>query len=266
APLPEPVAPREPAGAAVRLRGVRFSYGDDRVLDGVDVDVPAGSVLALVGPSGAGKTTVARLVARFWDVDDGCVEIGGVDVRELSGATLMAHVALVFQDVYLFSDTIEANIRAGRPGASADEVREAARRARVDEIVRRMPDGWRTQVGDGGAALSGGERQRVSIARALLKDAPIVVLDEATSALDPLSESAVEQALAELKADRTTIVIAHRLSTVVAADQIAVLEHGRIVERGSHRELLELGGRYADFWRERRRARGWRLAPVGDER
>jgi ATP-binding cassette subfamily B protein IrtB len=260
APLPEPVAPGRPDGSAVRLAGVRFSYGDHTVLDGIDLDVPAGTMLAIVGPSGAGKTTIARLVARFWDVDDGAVQIGGVDVRELSTAMLMAHVALVFQDVYLFDDTIEANVRAGRPGASTDEVRAAARRARVDEIVERLPNGWATRVGEGGSALSGGERQRVSIARALLKDAPIVLLDEATAALDPLNESAIEEAIAELKADRTTIVIAHRLSTVVAADQIVVLERGRVAERGTHATLLAHGGRYADFWRERTRARGWRLA------
>lgn len=259
-PLPEPARPRMPVDAGLRLAGVRFSYGDHTVLDGVDIEVRPGAMVALVGPSGAGKTTVARLVARFWDVQEGVVEIGGVDVREMDTETLMAQVSMVFQDVYLFDDTIIENIRAGRPAATDAQVREAARRAQVDEIVARLPNGWDSRVGEGGTALSGGERQRVSIARAILKDAPVVLLDEATAALDPENEEAVGRALAELAADRTLVVIAHRLATVVAADQIVVIDGGRVAERGTHDELLAGGGRYADFWRERTRASGWRIA------
>ena len=262
APLPEPApaAARQPGDCGLRLRGVRFSYGEHAVLDGIDLDVPPRTMLALVGRSGAGKTTVARLLARFWDVDGGAVEIGGVDVRELSTETLMAHVAMVFQDVYLFDATIEENIRAGRPDASDAAVRDAASLAAVDEIVARLPAGWDTLVGEGGATLSGGERQRVSIARAILKDAPIILLDEATAALDPENEAAIERALQALVAGKTLVVIAHRLATVVAADQIAVLDDGRVAQRGTHAELLAEGGIYGDFWRERTRARGWRIA------
>jgi ATP-binding cassette subfamily B protein IrtB len=267
APLPEPVPPAAalaPEGSAIALRGVRFSYGAQTVLDGIDLDVAPRTMLALVGRSGAGKTTVARLVARFWDVDEGSVQIGGVDVRAMSTETLMAQVSMVFQDVYLFDATIADNVRAGRPGATDSEVRAAGEQAAVDEIVARLPDGWDTRVGEGGTALSGGERQRVSIARAILKDAPIVLLDEATAALDPENEAAIERALAALVADRTLIVIAHRLATVVAADQIAVLDGGRIVQRGTHAELIAQGGLYDDFWRERSRARGWRIGAAAE--
>jgi len=264
APLPEPPAgaARAPDDRGLRLRGVRFAYDEHAVLDGIDLDVAPGTMLALVGRSGAGKTTVARLIARFWDVDEGSVEIGGVDVREMRTETLMSRVSMVFQDVYLFDATIADNIRVGRPDATVAQVRDAARLAAVDEIVARLPDGWDTRVGEGGAALSGGERQRVSIARAILKDAPIVLLDEATAALDPEHEAEIERALAALAADKTLVVIAHRLATVVAADEIAVLDAGRIAQRGTHAELLAQGGIYADFWRERSRARGWRIASV----
>jgi ATP-binding cassette, subfamily B, bacterial IrtB/YbtQ len=259
-PLPEPTTPRPVGDSSIELRGVRFGYPSTPVLDGVDLHIPAGSTTALVGPSGAGKTTVTKLVARLFDVDAGSVRIGGVDVREISTAELERSVSLVFQDTYLFDGSIEDNIRIGSPGASADQVREAARRARVDTIADRLPGGWSARVGEGGRLLSGGERQRVAIARALVKDAPIVLLDEATSALDAANEAAVHAALAELGRGRTLLVIAHRLTTIAGADQIAVLDGGRVVEQGRHDELLAEGGRYARLWAERERARGWRLS------
>ena len=220
---------------------------------------------AIVGPSGAGKTTILRLIARFWDAGSGTVAIGGVDVREMSTEVLMRQISVVFQDVYLFDGTIEENIRLGRPEATDAEVREAATLARVTEIAERLPEGWESRVGEGGARLSGGERQRVSIARAILKDAPIVLLDEATAALDPINERAVQQALQALTQDKTLVVVAHRLQTVQAADQILVLDQGQILERGSHSELLSQHGRYAAFWQERVRAAGWRVAVATPE-
>jgi ATP-binding cassette subfamily B protein len=263
-PLPEPAQPAEPAGAGIELRGVRFGYDDGpTVIDGIDAEIPAGSFTAIVGPSGSGKSTLLKLISRFFDVDAGAVRIGGQDVRELGSAGVSRLTAQVFQDVYLFEGTIADNLRMAAPDASDADLDRVARIARLDEVIERLSDGWHTRVGEAGSTLSGGEKQRVSIARALLKDAPIVLLDEATAALDPANEAAVADAIAELARDRTVIVVAHRLSTVVAADRILVLDRGRITEQGDHDALLAAGSTYARFWTERLRARGWQLASKG---
>lgn len=248
--------------SAVALTDVSFAYeADHPVLRGVSFQVAPGTMTAIVGPSGCGKTTIARLVARFYDVDAGSVSVGGRDVRQWDTAQLMAQLSLVFQDVYLFDDTLEANVRIGRADASDDDVKEAARLSGVDEIVERLPLGWKTRVGEGGRALSGGERQRVSIARALLKAAPIVLFDEATSALDPENENRITDAMDALRRNATLIVIAHKLDTITAADQIVVLDHsGRVAQVGTHAELYsQSDGQYRAFWQARSRAAGWKL-------
>ena len=255
---------KDPAcsGSAVALTDVSFAYeADHPVLRGVSFQVAPGTMTAIVGPSGCGKTTIARLVARFYDVDAGSVSVGGRDVRQWDTAQLMAQLSLVFQDVYLFDDTLEANVRIGRADASDDDVKEVARLSGVDEIVERLPLGWNTRVGEGGRALSGGERQRVSIARALLKAAPIVLFDEATSALDPENENRITDAMDALRRNATLIVIAHKLDTITAADQIVVLDHsGRVAQVGTHAELYsQSDGQYRAFWQARSRAAGWKL-------
>jgi ATP-binding cassette, subfamily B, bacterial IrtB/YbtQ len=260
-PLPEPTQPGTPTGADIELRRVRFGYDiNTTVIDGVDAVFPQGSLTAIVGPSGSGKSTLLKLIGRFFDADDGSITIGGCDVRELGTASVSHLTAQVFQDVYLFEGTIADNLRMADPHATDDDLRRVATIARLDEVVDRLPNGWETRVGEAGSTLSGGEKQRVSIARALLKDAPVVLLDEATAALDAVNDAAVSHAIHELARDRTVIVVAHRLSTVVAADQILILDGGRITERGSHDTLVSAGGTYARFWEERLRARGWQLA------
>lgn len=260
-PLAEPAHSRtisEPG--AVEFDRVDFGYRTDApILRDLSLHMAPRTMTALVGASGSGKTTITRLLMRFFDANAGSVRVGGVDVRDLSTESLMTQLSAVMQDVYLFNDTLEANIRVGRPDASDDDLREAAQLAGVDEIVARLPQGWHTPVGEGGTALSGGERQRVSVARALLKNAPIVLLDEATAALDPENERYVRDAIATLKQRSTLLVIAHQLPTVMAADRILVLDQGRIAESGTHAQLLSRDGRYTSFWNERNRARGWRL-------
>jgi ATP-binding cassette, subfamily B, bacterial IrtB/YbtQ len=248
APLPEATEPVRPVGHDLEFEAVGFGHGGRTVLEGVSLSVPEGQRLAVVGPSGAGKSTLLQLLARFYDVDTGAVRVGGVDVRAVDTEVLMSQIAIVFQDVHLFDGTIEENVRLGRPDADDAEVRAAAAAARLDEVVARLPGGWATNVGEGGALLSGGERQRVSIARALLKNAPVVLLDEVTSALDPVNEAAVHEGIDRLMAGRTVVMVAHRLRTVRRADRVVFLDGGRVVEEGTHDDLLRLGGRYADYW------------------
>lgn len=247
-PLPEPREPIRPERHDLEFESVAFRHGDRTVLADVSLSVPAGQRLAVVGPSGAGKTTLLQLLARFYDVDAGAVRVGGVDVRAIDTEVLMAQIAFVFQDVYLFDGTIEENVRVGRPDADDAEVRAAATAAQLDEVIERLPGGWSTNVGEGGALLSGGERQRVSIARALLKNAPVVLLDVVTSALDPVNEMAVHEGVERLMAGRTVVMVAHRLRTVQRADQVVFLADGGIAEAGTHDELLLRDGRYADYW------------------
>ncbi len=262
-PLPEPSSSTSlTAPGTIEFEDVTFSYGPDSepVLNGVSFCVPKGSMTALVGPSGGGKTTVARLVSRFYDADSGSVKVGGVSVKDQTMGQLMDQLSMVFQDVYLFDDTLEENIAVGREGATSAEIRKAADLAGVTEIAERLPDRWDTKVHEGGRALSGGERQRVAIARALLKDSPIVLLDEATSALDVENEANIVAAVEELRKRSTVLTIAHRLDTIAAADQIVLLtEDGRVEAQGTHDELLAAGGTYARFWEKLHNAQGWQL-------
>ena len=265
--LPEPVEATDlPRPGEIEFENVTFGYSAETgpVLSDVSLRVPAGSMTALVGPSGGGKTTVARLVSRFYDTDQGVVRVGGAPVTEQTSAQLMDQLSMVFQDVYLFDDTLEENIRVGRKNATHEEVMRAADLAGVTEIAKRLPAGWNTAVREGGRALSGGERQRVASARALLKGSPIVLLDEATSALDVENESNVMAAVEELRKHSTVLIIAHRLDTIAAADQIiAMTDDGRVESQGTHDELLAAGGTYARFWEKLHEAQGWRLTPAG---
>ncbi|HRK19317.1 MAG TPA: ABC transporter ATP-binding protein/permease [Hyphomicrobiaceae bacterium] len=248
-------APLRVAGGEVRFDDVRFHYDRERtIIDGLSFTVPAGKMVAIVGPSGAGKSTISRLLLRFYDVSGGRVLIDGQDVRDVTQASLRAAFGVVPQDTVLFNDTILYNIRYGRPEATDAEVAAAARLAQIDGFIAALPDGYKTMVGERGLKLSGGEKQRVAIARTILKDPPILVLDEATSALDSHTEKEIQDALDKVSKNRTTVVIAHRLSTIVHADIILVLEKGRLVESGTHAELLARGGLYASLWNRQRQA------------
>lgn len=257
--LPELSRPAEsravPDGSEVRLSGVCFGYGDKEVLHGIDLDIPAGKVTALVGPSGSGKSTIAKLVASLWDVGDGSITLGGVDLRELSSEDYNRQVAYVSQDSFLFNTTVRENIRMGRPGASDAEVEAVARDSGCYDFIMELEHGFDTVVGGSGAHLSGGERQRISIARAMMKDAPLLILDEATSYADPENEALIQESVARLACGKTLLVIAHRLSTIVNADQIVVVKSGEIAARGTHAELLRESPLYRKMWEAHSSAR-----------
>lgn len=258
--LPESVRSAEPDGHDIVLDDVHFShFPGEPVLRGISCTLQAGSVTAVVGPSGAGKSTLVHLIARLWDVERGAIRIGGQDLRAIGSEALHRQVAMVFQDVVLFSGSVLDNIRLGRPGASRQEAEAAARQAGAHDFIARLAQGYDTPVGENGARLSGGERQRISIARALLMDAPILLLDEVTASVDALSAAQIQQALSALAKDRTVVVIAHRLRTVRSADRILVLDGGRLVEQGRHDELLMRSGLYARLWAYQERAARWRV-------
>ena len=248
-----------PAAHDIVLDHVSFSYEDRQILHDLSVTMPDKTTTAIVGPSGSGKTTLCDLVARFWDVDSGSVRIGGTDVRDYTLASLMNQISMVFQDVYLFADTVENNIKFGCPDATHEQVVDAAKKACCDDFIAVLPEGYDTVIGEGGASLSGGEKQRISIARAMLKDAPIIILDEATANVDPENEDRLQKAIETLTHEKTVIMIAHRLKTVRSADQILVLDGGRIVQRGTHAELAAQDGIYRRFIAERRQAAQWKM-------
>ena len=247
----------------IEFKNVDFSYGKGaqrrKVLNDVSLKIPENTVTAIVGPSGSGKTTICNLIARFYDVDKGSVSMGGHDVREFTCDSLLSNISMVFQNVYLFHDTIRNNICFGKPGATEEEMIEAAKKACCHDFIMALPDGYDTVVGEGGGSLSGGEKQRISIARAILKDASVIILDEATASIDPENEHLIQQAISELTKGKTIVTIAHRLAKIEQADQILVVDDGQIVQRGTHEELIKVPGKYKNFVDIRSKSEGWRL-------
>lgn len=248
-----------PSSYDIDVENAEFSYDKRKIIDGVSIHIPQHTTTAIVGPSGGGKTTLCHLISRFWDVDKGCVKLGGVDVREYSMDSLMRNFSFVFQSVYLFQDTIANNIRFGQPDAPMEKVIEAARKACCHDFIMALPDGYDTVIGEGGASLSGGERQRISIARAIMKNAPVIILDEATANVDPESEQELTAAIEALTKEKTILMIAHRLKTVRHADNILVIDNGRIAQSGTHEKLMEQGGIYRRFVESREQAVGWKV-------
>ncbi len=248
----------------IAFDNVSFSYDEEKILEKISFIAKERSVTALVGPSGGGKTTIANLIMRFWDVGEGSILIGGTDIRQINSVDLLSRISVVFQDDHLFNDTIENNIRFGKPSATKNEIVEASCKAKCYDFIMSLPNGYDTVVGENGSLLSGGERQRISIARAILKDAPIIILDEATASVDPDNEIDIQHAIGALIQDKTLIMIAHRLSTIQYADQILVVEDKRISERGTHNELLNKHGRYASLWQKRQKAGGWQIKSINN--
>jgi ATP-binding cassette subfamily B protein len=258
----QPVQPgteEAPGDNRIEFQNVTFAYEDHDVLKDVSFTIEPNTITALVGPSGSGKSTVTRLIARFWDVQGGCIQLGGRDIRDIDPEKLLSRISMVFQDVYLFKDTIGNNIKVGNTGASQEEVEEAARQACAHDFIMALPQGYDTPVGEGGCTLSGGEKQRISIARALLKDAPIVLLDEATASLDPENETNVQRAINALVSNKTVITIAHRLKTVRGADNIIVLDNAGVAEQGRHQTLMAQEGLYCQLWNLQQQSAGWRM-------
>lgn len=238
---------------------VDFGYDERKILKDVSFTIPEKTSTAIVGPSGSGKTTICSLLARFYDVNDGSITVGGVDVRKMTCESLLSNISMVFQNVYLFHDTIRANICFGKTDATEEEMTDAAKKACCHDFIMALPDGYDTVIGEGGGTLSGGEKQRISIARAILKNAPIIILDEATASIDPENEHLIQNAISELTKGRTIITIAHRLATIEQADQILVVDDGRIVQKGTHKELISVEGRYREFIQIREKAEGWKI-------